>query len=132
MEGYDLISVVDDEKVGTVVREQGDYVIVEHGLLRKQRHAVPRTTVEVDDDVRQVRTTLSKSLIEDSPEVDDGGLDREALARHYGEPDAAEAAVQERLEVLEGREGDRPGGIPVESPGLLGERYSDADVPEDR
>jgi hypothetical protein len=132
MEGYDVISVADDKKLGTVVREEGDYVVFEHGTLRKQRHAIPRTTVEVDPDRREIRTTLSKELVENSPRVDDGAIDREALARHYGEPDTAGAAVHERLETREDVEGDRPGGIPQESPAMLGERYSSADVPEDR
>jgi hypothetical protein len=132
MEGYEVISVADDKKLGTVVREQDGYVVFEHGTLRKQHHAIPRTTVEVDADRREVRTTLSKELVEDSPKVDDDGFDREALDRHYGEADTAGAAVHERLQSLEDVEGDRPGGIPQESPGLLGERYSSADVPEDR
>jgi hypothetical protein len=132
MEGYDVISVADNKKLGTVVRDEGDYVVFEHGTLRKQHHAIPRTTVEVDTNAREVRTTLSKELVEDSPKVDDGGLDRAALARHYGEPDTAGEAVQERLETRGEVEGDRPGGIPQESPGMLGERYSSADVPEDR
>jgi hypothetical protein len=132
MEGYDVISVVDDKTLGTVVREEGDYVVFEHGTFRKQLHAVPRTTVEVDTERREVRTTLSKELIEESPKVGQDGLDREALARHYGTPDTGEQAVRERLETREVEGGDRPGGIPQESPGMLGERYSGADVPEDR
>jgi hypothetical protein len=132
MEGYDLISLVNDRKLGTVVREEGDYVVFEHGTLRKQHHAVPKTAVEVDEGRRQLRTTLSKELIEESPRVEDGGLDRDALDRHYGTPDTAGGAVQERLETREDVEGDRPGGIPQESPAMLGERYSSADVPEDR
>lgn len=132
MEGYDVISVADDKKLGTVVREQDDYVVFEHGALRKQHHAIPKTTVEVDADRHEVRTTLSKELVEDSPRVDDSEFDREVLDRYYGEADTAGAAVHERLQSLEDVEGDRPGGIPQESPGLLGERYSSADVPEDR
>jgi hypothetical protein len=132
MEGYEVISVADDEKLGPVVREENGYVVVESGTLSKHRYAIPITTVEVDDDAREVRTSLSKAVIEDSPEAGDEELDRELLARHYGEPDTSGAAVQERLETREGAWGDRPGGIPRESPGMLGERYSDADVPPDR
>ena len=132
MEGYEVISVADDKKLGTVVREEDGYVVFEHGTFRKQHHAIPKTTIEVDAERHEVRTTLSKELIEDSPRVDDGEFDRDALNRHYGEPDTAGTAVHERLETREGVEGDRPGGIPQESPGMLGERYSSADVPEDR
>jgi hypothetical protein len=132
MEGYEVISVADDKKLGTVVREEDGYVVFEHGTLRKQHHAIPKTTIEVDTERQEVRTTLSKELIEDSPRVDDDDFDREALNRHYGEPDTTGAAVHERLETRGDVEGDRPGGIPQESPGMLGERYSSADVPEDR
>jgi|Tabmets5t2r1_1033131.scaffolds.fasta_scaffold08927_3 hypothetical protein len=132
MTGYDVISVADDERIGTVVREEGDYVVLEHGLLRKRHHAIPMTTVEVDAERRQIRTRLSKALIEDSPPVEDDILDTDALARHYGTPDTSEDAVQERLATREGVDGERPGGIPEESPAMLGERYSSADVPEDR
>jgi hypothetical protein len=141
MEGYDVISVADDKKLGTVVRDEGDFLVFEHGTLRKQHHAVPQSTVEVDDEAREVRTTLSKSLIEDSPKVeDDSGLDRGALKRHYGleeseeiqqERERIETAVEERARMRAGEQGDRAGGIPTESPAMLGERYSSADVPED-
>jgi hypothetical protein len=132
MIGYDVISVADDERLGTVVGEEGDYIVFEHGRLRKQHHAIPKTAVEVDAESRQIRTSLSKALIEDSPLVEEGGLDNEALARHYGTPDTSEHAVQERLATREGVDGERPGGIPEEAPAMLGERYSSADVPEDR
>ena len=42
MEGYDVVTH-DDEKVGTVAGS-GDYLIVEHGLLRKTKHALPRSS----------------------------------------------------------------------------------------
>jgi hypothetical protein len=127
MEGYDVISVADDKKIGTVVREEGDYVVFEHGTLRKQHHAIPSTTIEVVDSEEEIRTTLSKDLIESSPKVgDDEGIDHEALGRHYGTSDTAEAAVEDRIETREGRDGERAGGIPPESPAMLGERYSSA------
>ena len=140
MEGYDVISTADEKKLGTVVRDEGDFVVFEHGTLRKQHHAVPQSSVEVDDDEREVRTTLSQSLIEDSPKVEDDGLDRDALKRHYGLEESAEiqqereridTAVEERARMRTEEHGDRAGGIPPESPAMLGERYSSADVPED-
>jgi hypothetical protein len=161
MEGYDLISVADDKKLGKVVRAEGDYVIFEHGTLRKQHHAIPKTTLEVLDDRGEVRTTLARALIEDSPKIGDEGLDREELARYYGLADTSaapptegygetvptdpvhgpeteeqaagvEPAVEQRARIREGgTSGDRPGGIPQESPAMLGERYSSADVPEE-
>jgi hypothetical protein len=161
MEGYDVISAVDDKKLGSVVRDEGDYLIIEHGTLRKQRHAIPKATVEVLDDRREARTTLARGLIEDSPKIGDDGLDREELARYYGLADTSvapptegygdtvptdpaqgaeteeqaaglEPAAEQRARIREGdTSGDRAGGIPQESPAMLGERYSSADVPEE-
>src|SRR4029450_8775368 len=97
MEGYDVISVVDDKKIGTVVREEGDYVVFEHGTLRKRPPPTPSTTIEVNESDQEVRTTLSKDLIESSPKIDDeAGIDREALGRHYGTPDTPEARVHDK------------------------------------
>src|SRR5436190_20410565 len=67
MKGYD-VRTIDDDKVGHVVDTDGDFFIVEHGLL-KSKHALPMTFTEVDEDARVVRTTLSKSLIHESPKV---------------------------------------------------------------
>jgi hypothetical protein len=131
MNGYDLITAVDDKRWGTVVDEQDDFVIVEHGSFRKHRYAVPKSSVDVDQDAKQVRTTLSGELIGESPKVDDG-LDRDTIARHYGlgetsEVAGGETATEERAQTREGATDD---GMPDESPALLGERISD--VPEDR
>jgi hypothetical protein len=82
MDGYDVIAS-DGHSVGTVVGERGDSIVLQHGLLRKHRRALPRTFVEVDDDARVVRTTLSKQLIEDSPELDDD-VDEQEIAAYYG------------------------------------------------
>ncbi len=81
MHGFDVLTF-DDEKVGHVVGEEGDYLIVEHGLL-KTHHALPRTFADVDDSAHVVRTTLSKQLIHHSPKVN-GELDQQLIAEHYG------------------------------------------------
>jgi hypothetical protein len=83
MEGYEL-RTVDDDKVGEVVATWREHVIVERGRLRKSRHAVPAAFVEPDDAARVAHTTLSKSIIEDSPEVGEGDVDEEQIARYYG------------------------------------------------
>ena len=83
MEGYEL-RTVDDDKVGEVVATWREHVIVERGRLRKSRHAVPTAFVQPDDAARVVHTTLSKSIIEDSPEVGEGDVDEEQIARYYG------------------------------------------------
>jgi hypothetical protein len=82
VEGFDVVTS-DDEKVGHVVRREGDLLIVEHGTIFKTRHALPETFVDVDEDARLVRTTLSKHLFETSPKVGDE-FDRREIAAHYG------------------------------------------------
>jgi hypothetical protein len=81
MEGYD-VKTIDGDKIGNVVDTEGDFVIVQHGLLRS-KHALPLIFAEVDADAHLVRTTLSKELIYDSPKIN-GELDRMAVAEHYG------------------------------------------------
>jgi hypothetical protein len=133
MDGYELITN-DEKHLGHVVERRGTNAIVEHGLLRKTRHAVPETFLDVHDDERIVRTTLSKQLIEDSPKVSaDADVDEAEIAAYYGlaggdptapategygalNPDdpatlnpGIAAAEQERVDVLRGREGDTYG-----------------------
>jgi hypothetical protein len=142
VEGYDVITS-DEHKLGHVVGTIGDNVVVEHGTLRKTRHAVPKTFVHADDGEQVVRLTVSKELVEESPKLN-GDLDEQAVAEHYGlaegyaEPetlgdgellpdDPAWSAEEEALragiptaeqERLRARQGDET----PESPGLLGER----------
>ena len=84
MEGYSVLTV-DDEKVGEVVGTSGEHLVIERGTLRKHRHLLPLAFVESSDDERCVRTTLSKQMIEGSPETsDDDGHDVAEVARYYG------------------------------------------------
>jgi hypothetical protein len=83
MDDYEVISS-DGNAIGHVVAEEGDSIILERGTFRKHRHALPRAFVEVDEQAGVVRTTLSKQLIEESPEVDDDGVDEQAIAAYYG------------------------------------------------
>jgi hypothetical protein len=144
MQGYD-VRTVDDDKIGHIVDLDGDFLIVEHGLLHT-KHALPRTFAEIDEDAKVVRTTLSKQLVYDSPKVN-GEVDRGAIAEHYGlaegftdaptrgqddllpdDPAFADdgASVRERVRVhrgLSSGHGDLDRG---ESPGLTGgDRYRD-------
>ena len=48
MEGYEVVTV-DEHKVGKVVGESGDFLIVEQGALLKSKHALPREFAHVDD-----------------------------------------------------------------------------------
>ncbi|MGH3103092.1 MAG: hypothetical protein ACRDN6_03220 [Gaiellaceae bacterium] len=83
MEGYEVVTS-DDARLGHVAGTVGDNLIVEHGTLRKSRHALPNAFVHVDDEERVVRTTLSKQLIEQSPKLGDGDVDEEEIAAYYG------------------------------------------------
>ena len=40
MEGYEVVTV-DEHKIGKVVGESGDYLIVEQGTLLKSKHRAP-------------------------------------------------------------------------------------------
>jgi hypothetical protein len=95
VEGFDVIGS-DDGKVGTIVAVDHDLLIVEGGLVRKTRHAIPVVFAEQADD-RTVRLTVSKELVVDSPDVKDGQLDRQAVARHYGLADGYDSPETEGL-----------------------------------
>jgi hypothetical protein len=83
MEGFD-VATSDDERWGHVVGESGENLIVEHGHLRKHKHALPRTFIHVDADARLVRTTLSKDLLANSPRLDDDDVGEDQIAAYYG------------------------------------------------
>jgi len=82
VQGYD-VQTSDGESVGKVVGERGDSIVVEHGLLFKSRHAVPRAFAHVDADEGIVRLSISKQLVADSPKLSDD-VDDDAIATYYG------------------------------------------------
>jgi hypothetical protein len=82
MEGYDVITV-DDDKVGTVAGASGDYLIIEHGLIRKSKRALPRQFGHVDDGEEQVRITIGREVFLDSPEFDED-INEQAVREYYG------------------------------------------------
>jgi hypothetical protein len=96
VEGYDVIGT-DDHKVGEVVAIDGDLLIVEAGLLRKTRHAVPKAFAHADDGERVVRLSIPKDLVENSPAVKNGEVDRHAVAEHYGLAEGYEAPETQGL-----------------------------------
>ena len=83
MEGYEVITS-DDRKAGHVVEVKGDNLIIEHGLVLKKRHAVPKVLAHADDAENVVRLSVSSDLVDASPKVDDGQVDQRAVAEHYG------------------------------------------------
>jgi hypothetical protein len=89
VEGYQVIGS-DDAKLGQVVAVDDDLVIVEHGTLRKSRHAVPDAFTHVDDGEQVVRLSITKEIVADSPAVEGDEVDREAVAAHYGLAEAFE------------------------------------------
>ena len=84
MEGYEVITS-DDEKLGQVAGVENGYLLVEHKhLLKVRHHAIPLAFAHAEDAEKIVRLSVSKTLIEDGPEVKDGEFDRQAVAEHYG------------------------------------------------
>jgi hypothetical protein len=83
MEGYEVLTF-DDHKAGTVVGQEGQFLIVEHGSIFKHRRPVPDTFATLDEDAEVVRLTVSKEILESAPELHDGTLDTAAAAAHYG------------------------------------------------
>jgi hypothetical protein len=83
VDGYEVITS-DGERVGRVVGFLGDSLIVESGRIFKSRRALPGAFVHADDATRTVRTSISKEILRDSPEVEDGRFDARAVAAHYG------------------------------------------------
>ena len=132
MKGFDVVTFA-DEKVGTVAGESGDYLIVEHGLIKKSKRALPREFAHVEDGEQVVRITVGKEIFLDSPELD-GELDERAVAAYYGLAQSAtapagsaeeqaqragvETAVEERARIREGEPEIE------ESPALLGDRMA--------
>jgi hypothetical protein len=90
MEGYEVITS-DDAKLGQVTSVENGYLIVEHRhLLKTRQHAIPLAFAHAEEAEQIVRLSVSKSLIEDGPEVEHGQFDRQAAAEHYG---LAEGAI---------------------------------------
>ena len=88
MEGYDVVSN-DDQKVGHVVDKENGYLIVESGLVRKHRYAVPLDMARTDGDDQAVRLTVSKQMVEEGPTIDDGNW--QAVEEYYGRSSEQEA-----------------------------------------
>jgi hypothetical protein len=83
MEGYEVITS-DEQNLGEVVDVKGENLIVERGLLRKSRHAIPKVFAEEDTSEKVVRLTVSEELVDNSPKLEDDEVDERAVAEHYG------------------------------------------------
>ncbi len=100
MEGTDVVTY-DEDKLGTVLEQRDDFVIIESGHVFKSKHAIPRDFVHEQDGV--LVATVAKDVVMDSPKIENGTFDAEAIRRHYGldvpyegEPEA----IDERREAL--------------------------------
>jgi hypothetical protein len=112
----------DDHKLGTVVDERDGCVIIESGHVFKTKHAIPREFLhEVDG---ELRATVTKDVVDDSPKVDLDEWDCSVIRLHYGidgpfevdpdpdvrhaETDAARAGLKpapaQRLDTMEGND----------------------------
>jgi hypothetical protein len=152
VQGQDVVTS-DEHKAGHVVGEQGEYLIVETGTLRKHRHVLPKAFTGGGDD-GTVRATVTWDILKDAPEADgDGTFDEQAVARHYGLAPALEdapaegygetisqdpayadagvaAAEQQRVSIRE-QLSDPGMGTPDPSPGVTGgDRFRDAPGPK--
>src|SRR2546430_8032659 len=102
MEGYEVVTS-DDCKLGHVVEVRDSHLIVEHGMLKKTRHAVPLTFAHTTDGEQTVRLGVSKELVESSPKLENGTIDTQAVAEHFGLAEGAAAPETEGYgEVLPG------------------------------
>lgn len=81
MEGQTVVTS-DDHKLGTVIAERDDCVIIETGHVFKTKHAIPREFLHEHDGV--LRATVTKDVVNDSPKVDPEAFDLSAVRAHYG------------------------------------------------
>ncbi len=81
MEGLEVVTA-DDHKLGTVIVERDDCVVIETGHLFKAKHAVPRSFLREQDGV--LRATVAKDVITDSPKIDLENWDCRSVNLHYG------------------------------------------------
>jgi len=83
MEGFQVVTS-DDCKIGHVVAVENGHLIIEHGLLKKTKHAVPETFAYPDESEQTVRLSVSREIVESSPKLDNGTIDTQAVAEHFG------------------------------------------------
>jgi hypothetical protein len=98
MEGLEVVTT-DDHKLGTVIAERDDCVVIETGHMFKTKHAIPRAFLHEHDGV--LRATVAKDVITGSPKIDLEHWDCQLVNLHYGlevpfevdpDPDGVESA----------------------------------------
>ena len=108
MKGFEVVTN-DDCKIGHVLEVQDDHLVIEHGLLKKSQHAVPETFAHSDDSEETVRLSVSKEIVVNSPKLENGSIDTQAVAEHYGLAEGAPAQASESNGELLDVEPDRAG-----------------------
>lgn len=125
MEDYDVVDI-DDSKVGHTVGRHDGYLIIESGTLRKTKHAVPADAAHVDENENVVRLTISKSMVEEGPTIDDE-TDWQQIGDYYGrtptmegqtggvqeDPDAARARQRDSLQQPDTRMEPQKGSVGI-------------------
>jgi len=128
LEGQTVVGS-DDHKLGTVVAERDNCVIIESGHVFKSKHAIPREFLH--ETGGELRATVTKEVVDDSPKVDLDRWDCSEVRLAYGldgpfevdpdpnglessETDAARAGMKpapaERIDILEAND---PNTVPV-------------------
>jgi hypothetical protein len=97
MQGTDVVTY-DEEKLGTVLEQRDDFVIIESGHVFKSKHAIPRDFIHEQEGV--LVATVAKDVVMDSPKIDNGSVDADAVRRHYGldVPFESEGEAQQTVE----------------------------------
>jgi hypothetical protein len=81
MQGQAVITS-DDHRLGEVIEDRDDCVVIELGHMFKNRHAIPKTFLHEQDGV--YRATVTKEIVAASPKIDLENWDRSEVNRHYG------------------------------------------------
>lgn len=148
MHGKNVVTS-DDHKAGHVVGDEGDYLVIESGTLRKHKHVLPKAfSGDLDGDT--LRATVTWDILRDAPEAGgDGTFDESAVAEHYGlassmegaptegdgeliasdpvQVDAGVAAAEKQRVSIREQLSDPGLGSPTPSPGVTGgDRFRDA------
>lgn len=118
-EGQTVVSA-DDHTIGKVVGQRDDCVLVQTGHVFKSTHAIPASFLHEHEG--QLRATVSKEIVHDSPQVDVDSFDCDAVLLHYGLGGPYEVDPDPTLDNAE-TEGARHGidPAPAQRVGTLGE-----------
>ena len=81
MDGQTVVGS-DDHKLGTVVAERDNCVIIESGHVFKSKHAIPREFLH--ETGGELRATVTKEVVDGSPKIDLERWDCSEVRLAYG------------------------------------------------